>query len=444
MSCYAKKAKNLLKATIRDMSQKSELFCKTPGKDFSRNRKLDFCSVISLLLSMSGGSAAGNMMDYFKFDVTTASVSAFVQQRTKLKWEALEYLFHHFTMEFPTKKFSKYRHLAVDGSDIQTFADPADTDSYYPGANGQHPYSLLHLNALFDLDNHIYTDALIQKSRNSNEHLALTNMVDRSDIQNAILLADRGYESYNNMAHLQEKGWKYLIRIKNGSYGILSGLELPAYDASEEFDVSFDLLLTKRQTKDVKALYSTERNKYKLLPSSVNFDYLPITNRKHDPLSFYKLSFRVVRFRLNDSSFETVITNLDPHAFPSDALKRLYARRWSIETSFRHLKYTLGLVHFHAKKVEFILQEIFAKLTMYNFSELITSSVAIQKRSTKLTYSVNFAAAVHICRNFFLGNVSPPKLEALISRLLVPVRPGRSNSRKPAQRLPFSFLYRIA
>ena len=176
----------------------------------------------------------------------------------------------------------------------------------------------------------------------------------------------------------------------------------------------------------------------------MTFDFLPSGNRKHDPLAFYKISFRIVRFRLSADSFETIVTNLPADAFPPIELKRLYARRWGIETSFRQLKYTLGLVHFHAKKVEHIYQEVFAKLTMYNFSELITSHVVIQKRNTKYSYSVNFSAAVHICRNFFLGYVSPPELEALLSRLLLPIRPGRSNSRKPVQRQPFSFLYRVA
>ena len=42
-------------------------------------------------------------------------------------------------------------------------------------------------------------------------------------------------------------------------------------------------------------------------------------------------------------------------------IKRLYAMRWGIETSFRNLKHTLGLLHLHAKKVEFVLQEITSK-----------------------------------------------------------------------------------
>ena len=287
-------------------------------------------------------------MDYFKFNADTVSVSAFVQQRAKLIWEAMEYLFQRFADEAPVSKtVGKYRLLAVDGSDIQISADSNDKDSYYPGANGQHSYSLLHLNALFDLDNHIYTDALIQKSRRENEHRALINMVDRSAIQDAILLADRGYEGYNNIAHLQEKGWKYLIRIKDGSKGIASGLNLPNAD---EFDLPVELGFTRRQTKNVKNLCSAEPNKYKWIPSSVVFDYLPAANRKHDPITFYKLTSRIVHSQLSDTSFGTVITNLNPLAFPPEALKLLYARRWGIETSFRQLKYTLGLVHFHAKK----------------------------------------------------------------------------------------------
>jgi len=71
-----------------------------------------------------------------------------------------------------------------------------------------------------------------------------------------------------------------------------------------------------------------------------------------------KLSFRIVRFKISDDSYETVITNLD---FPPDDLKLLYAMRWGIETSFRDLKYTIGLSAFHSKKVEHILQEIFAR-----------------------------------------------------------------------------------
>ena len=37
---------------------------------------------------------------------------------------------------------------------------------------------------------------------------------------------DRGYESFNNIAHLQEKKWNFIIRAKE-SYGMISNLQLP-------------------------------------------------------------------------------------------------------------------------------------------------------------------------------------------------------------------------
>ena len=52
---------------------------------------------------------------------------------------------------------------------------------------------------------------------------------------------DRGYESFNNIAHLQEKEWNFIIRAKE-SYGMISNLQLPN---SEEFDVDTTLTLRK-------------------------------------------------------------------------------------------------------------------------------------------------------------------------------------------------------
>ena len=122
----------------------------------------------------------------------------------------------------------------------------------------------------------------------------------------------------------------------------------------------------------------------------------------------------------------------------------LYNMRWGLETSFRELKYTIGLLHFHAKKAEYIYQEVFARLIMHNFSELVTSSVIIQKADAKYAYKANFSASVHVCRQFFLGNVSPPDVEALIRRHVSPIRSGRSRPRKMTVRHAVSFICRVA
>ena len=292
---------------------------------------------------------------------------------------------------------------------------------------------------MYDLLQATYSDALVQKRRCLDERGALTEMIDRAAINNALLIADRGYEAYNVLAHIQEKGWCFLVRIKDGNKGIASGLTLPD---TKEYDMPFDIALTRKKTNETKLLFK-DRNHYKFLPSNVRFDYLPSSSRECAPDVFYNLRFRIVRFPISDTVCES-ITNLDAELFPASEIKRLYAMRWGIETSFRDLKHTLGLLHLHAKKVEFILQEIFAKLTMYNFCELITRSVVIQQGQKKYTYKVNFSAAVHICFEFFLGKLAPPNIGALLLRFISPIRPGRSDPRKLSLKPAHSFFYRVA
>ena len=437
----SKALRDKLCSAIRDLSDCKWFFSNDPRKDFSRTRKLPFDQMIKAILCMRDGSLANEMMDFFGIHENLATASAFVQQRAKIVPEAFESLFELFTENAAEDKtFRGFRLLAVDGTDFLTAADPNDPDSFFPGTEDQKPYNLLHLNAMYDLVQHIYIDAILQKRRKTDECGALAGMIDRSRLRNVLLLADRGYESFNVLAHIQEKGWKFLIRIKDGAGGIAAGLDLPD---SPEFDVPITLKLTRKQTNEVKQLLK-DRNRYRYIASSSRFDYLPRHSSKYDPTVFFPLSFRIVRFPITDSSYETVITNLDSDCFPASELKQLYAMRWGIETSFRELKYTVGLQRFHAKKVEFVHQEIFARLTMYNFYELITQSVVIQQNSKKHPYKVNFSAAVHICRQFFLDELPPPLVEALLAKHISPIRPGRSRPRKLKPKQALSFLYRVA
>ena len=212
--------KKLLFTQIRRVTANPEKYSNRPGVDFSRNRKLPLERLIVGIIGMDGGSLSRELLKMFHYSPDSASGAAFVQQREKLKPEALEEIFRSFSAELSFVPNEPIHLLAVDGTDVQIFADPKDPDSYYPGANDQKPYSLLHVNALYDLRQQIYLDAIVQKGKQRNEHTAFCSMVDRSDIAKAIVIADRGYESYNDMAHIQEKGWYYLIRVKDGRTGI--------------------------------------------------------------------------------------------------------------------------------------------------------------------------------------------------------------------------------
>ena len=436
MNYTPKKIKRVLKRCINELSNTPELFAKNPAKDFSRTRKLPFKQMMKIVLSMTGKSIRGELMDCFGLNFNMPTVSAFVQQRNKIHYKAFETLFRNFVSSVDELDLYRgYRLLAVDASDLHVPTNKNEEESFYAGATNQRPYNLIHINALYDLRRKIYTDISIEGKRKENGVKAFVSMVDRDPSSvPTIYIADRGYEAYNNMAHIQEKRQKFIIRAKDFSYGgIVYSLNLPQKD---EVDEEITLHLTRKQR-------AFNDPNLKPLPAKCVFDYLPSSCKKHVPIEPYDLKFRVVRFRLTENIYEVLITNLDKNEFSIDELKKLYAMRWGIETSFRNLKYTLGLSYLHSKKTEYILQEIFARLTMYNFAELITSHVVVKQKNRKYPYGINFAAAVHICRDFFLKNISPSVVEALLLQHLLPIRPTSTKRRRLSQRVAPSFNYRI-
>lgn len=436
MKTYIEKIKTTLYDLIHEMSEHYWLYVSDPKRNFSRERKLPFEKVLAMLVSMGGGSLRNELIDHFHCSADMASAPAFVQRKAQLLPEALEYLFHRFTEETAKERLYKgYRLLAVDGSDLQIFADPNDPDTYYPGANGQKNYSLLHINAVYDLLSRTYLDVLIQKGRKMNENAALVRMTDRSSVPKAILIADRNYEAYNGIAHMEKNGWKYLIRIRD-----TAGMIRPfRFKPDCDLDVWKTITLTRKQTNTFKKMKEDDPARYRCLPNSSPFDYIDL----HDN-QYYDLNIRFVRFRISEDTYETVITNLPTDEFSPAEIKHLYNLRWGIETSFRELKYTIGLKQPVSKKAEYIFQEIFARCLMYNFCELATSHVAIHYQGEKYVYQTNFSAAVHICRLFLRGIVAPPDAETNISRNLVPVRPNRKAPRNLNRPRFNGFLYKVA
>jgi len=436
MEDYPNTLKEHLVSIIREMSMSSALFVKNPGHDFTRNRKLPFETMIQLLLSMGGNTIYNELLEANDYDLNVATSSAFVQQRDKIKKFALEFIFREFTMSFPAlRTYRGFRLLADDGSDLHFATDPTDPDTYFQNKTDSKGFNLLHLNALYDLCNRIYVDALIQPRILANEHKALTDMVTRSQIvDKVILLADRGYECYNNFAYIERKGWKYVIRVKDvDSNGILSGISLPK---TREFDVPVHRILTRSASKEV----LSHPEIYRFLSYSTNFDFMDNQNK------FYPISFRVVRFKISDDTYETLITNLDRSDFSLKELKALYNMRWGIETSFRHLKYSVGLVNFHAKKQVCVRDVVFARLITYYFTDRITAHVIISKTDLRYEYQVNFTIAVRICKHLIRSWNNAPLLnvEALIRKNTLPIRPGRKRIRIIRSKSNVSFIYRVA
>lgn len=204
-----------IKQTVDNIS----LYTVNPKKHLIRNRKIAPDKLLSFLVSCGSSSTKLELLDFFNLDPNAPSASAFSQQRAKLKPDALEAVFRHFNSSLlDMEKKSPYRFLAADGSTFTFFSKPSFAPSEYfvsEGHSAKGFYSM-HLNALYDLQKHTYSDALIQPVHQKDEFRAFCDMIDRHDLiagVKDVFIGDRGYCSYNNMAHVIEK--KTVFSIPN-------------------------------------------------------------------------------------------------------------------------------------------------------------------------------------------------------------------------------------
>ena len=441
--------KNLFVSSVEHICSDISVFSVHPGIDFQRHRKISPQILISFLVSQGSSSTRVEMLDFWGLDPSSLPTSsALNQQRQKLKPDALEALFKLFNSSAAellpnTFRDGKYRFLAADGSTFTYFSTPSfSSDEYFcsPGHSIRGVYSM-HLNAFYDLTTHTYTDALIQPIHEKNEFGAFCDMVDRHEIlegKKNVYIGDRGYCSYNNMAHVIEQGQFFLFRTKDiHSKGLVGNFDFPE---EETFDIDVRVTLVRSHSRKV----PVNPDSYKRFVDQASaFDYI-----SYGSYDTYELAFRIMRFPLKKSSFECIVTNLPRDEFPPERIKALYYARWGIESSFRQLKYTIGLSNFHSYKPQYIEQEIWAKLITYNITETMINCTVLETQDTKHEYKVNFTMAAHICRVFLRLATEKDQYDvmSLLQRELIPIRDDRQYPRTQTAhfRKPRCFIYRAA
>lgn len=425
--------KNLLLKHIQIMEENKTDFVKNPLRDFTRKRKLSFSDTILLLLSMECGSIRSELLKYFSYSTETATSSAFVQQRDKLHPNTLKHLFYSFSAEFPSRTHKGYHLFAVDGSDVLIPAVENEKYSYFRREE-QRDYYQVHVNAVYDLLNKQYSAAYIEPRRGHDERKAFHHLFDEHAFpNNSLFMFDRGYEGYPLIAHISSKEQYFLIRAKDGSSGgILKGIDLPQ---EGEFDFLFDKICVNK----IRKAHHENLERYHRVHATYTPYFLNQTVKE------YPLTFRIVRVKLSNGTYECLLTNLPKESFDMNTLKELYNKRWGVETSFRHLKYSIGLLYFHSKKIESIEQEIWARLILYNYSMAVTMNIEKKETHCRYSYKLNIANAIQVCRRFLKLCIdeTPPNVEQLISGVLLPIRPDRKSPRNKTTQQPRKFNYRV-
>ena len=190
--------------------------------------------------------------------------------------------------------------------------------------------------------------------------------------EKTLIIGDRGFESYNLLAHLAEKeNLDFLIRIKNNCSAMREVARLPML----ELDTVIRFTVSTTETKEDK-------------------------QKKH------------IFLQVPKNSKEGSKTRRGRWDFPSP--------------------YPMCLVNLHGKSDCFAEQEMYAAMVMCNFTSRIAREVVIRQPEEGIhAYRVNFKMAAALCREYFRSEGADyEKLLEEIGRHTVPVRPDRQNKHR--------------
>ena len=407
---------------LSHMEKNCSLFVKRPGVDFTRHRKCSFPDVILCLMTMENHSLNRELRRFFSSSDKSLTKSAFCQQRGKLNDRVMPFLLSQINQIAAFRKeFKGYHLVAADGSDVNIPPHRNSPETFVSSNTEGVGYHQVHLNALYDLLEERYINILIQPRADIDERSAFLELLhDYSVPGKTIFIADWGYFSLNLLAHLQMSGHCFLLRLNTADspYSFLSRFLLPDTD---EFDTSleFDVARSRRKR------FCAHPDQFICLHSGRRFDFIQPSDRD----SLFHFSVRLVKVQLGQGP-EYLLTNLPKRSFDLSTLKELYHLRWGIETSFRFLKYNISLNSFHSIRRDFIQQEIYARVILYNLTLLLAHAVPLPTFSGNYPRKVSVSDAVLTCRALLLGDITASLAESLLMRYLTVIKPDRSFPRK--------------
>lgn len=230
-----------------------------------------------------------------------------------------------------------------------------------------------------------------------------------------ILLADRGFCCYVEMALMQKQAVDTVVRLHQRRKtdfrrGRILGIE--------------DHIVT--WTKPQKPPRRLRNEDFNIIPET--------------------LAVREIRYRVDVKGFRTqtitlATTLLDAELYPAEDLADLYFQRWIVELDFRHIKITMQMDVLRCKSPQMVRKELWCHLLAYNLIRHLmweaeqTKAGCAGRTSFKGTiqYLISFRslfAVTTLQRNKALLN----QLLALVAAQEVPCRPDRIEPRVKKRR----------
>lgn len=343
----------------------------------------------------------------------SGSCSAYCQARARLPLGELWRLARRIgrDLEDRTRPSDRWMGRAVRVVDA-TSASMPDTPANqrrWPQPGGQKPgcgFPVLKLAALFSLSSGALL-AAVTSPLNFYDGRLLSRLL-RFLLPGDVLLGDRAFCSFANIAELQRHGVDAVLRLHQARK--LSPIKRLGKN---------DSLI--RWSKPIQRTPSMSRSLFERLPG--------------------QLFLRHVRFHIAIPGFRTrsvelVTTLLDPAAFPAISLAELFRQRWQAELNFRHIKTTMGMEVLRCQSPSMIKRELAMHLIAYNLVRSLIFEAAVRHR--RPIAQLSFKGSVDLLRHttwLFLATPTSrhPRFRRLLLRLIaqdtLPLRPNRVQPR---------------
>jgi hypothetical protein len=297
-----------------------------------------------------------------------------------------------------------YRLSAIDGSKMQ-LPDEQKLRSHFGTMGSDNTAATAQASALYDVLNNVLIDVLMVPLRIDERTLAARHIKTLCSLQSfdkECILFDRGYASFDLVKTLKERGISFVMRVKRG------------------FNTAIDDL----DKGDSTAV---------------------LRKSGHD-----EICVRVLKFDLSPGETETLITDIADKSLNTEDFKKLYFKRWPIETKYDEIKNKLQVENFSGRTAKTVLQDFYVTMILSNAIAVACWEAQqivdeqMESKGNKYDYHVNVSHAVGVFKDRFIRAMLEPnprkraktikRILLLLTRSPVPTRPDRSSPRNKSPR----------
>lgn len=425
IKCRLKKLRNFIydektreKCRLQDEKHKST---------FTRNRKIPFYDILLMTLNKQGKNISFEIRDYELNKKGEKQVNytdeAYLKQRRNLNPDVFKEMNRLYLKDFYEKpkyirKKKGYILCAIDGSKIE-IPNTQKNREVFGSEGNQYKRNTARalISGIYDVENHFFVNVQINRTDSNEINLAKENIVEGNKIigkNKEILIFDRNYPSIEFFNWLEENEKKFVMRLSSNDY-IKERENMKSKD--EEKNIEYTCARLNKIKKSNNLLYEKIKDKKGII-------------------------LRITKIEIDNKKEECLISNLSKEEFSEKDLKEIYEKRWKIENSYNSIKNKLKIESFSGNLPQFIYQDIYAQIVVYNqIQDMLNTGRKIKKSLKGKEYKINEGKAIGLFKEKYIkimliNDVNQTikeleKLEKEMEKYTSRIRKGRkSNSRE--------------